>query len=75
MFAVHVTESAPTEVSDRNLVTAIDEDLSPTEQTSMSKIIDIVSREILDSRGNPTVEADVYLSDGSMGRPMPAAKS
>ncbi|MFN0171512.1 MAG: phosphopyruvate hydratase [Bryobacteraceae bacterium] len=28
----------------------------------------IVGREILDSRGNPTVEADVYLADGSMGR-------
>jgi enolase 1/2/3 len=28
----------------------------------------IVAREILDSRGNPTVEADVYLADGSMGR-------
>jgi enolase len=28
----------------------------------------MVGREILDSRGNPTVEADVYLADGSMGR-------
>ena len=28
----------------------------------------IIGREILDSRGNPTVEADVYLSDGSFGR-------
>ena len=28
----------------------------------------IIGREILDSRGNPTVEADVYLADGSMGR-------
>ncbi len=34
----------------------------------MTQIVDIVSREILDSRGNPTVEADVFLSDGSMGR-------
>lgn len=34
----------------------------------MTEIIDIVSREVLDSRGNPTVEADVYLSSGSMGR-------
>jgi enolase len=32
------------------------------------KIIKITGREILDSRGNPTVEADVYLADGSMGR-------
>ena len=28
----------------------------------------IIAREILDSRGNPTVEADVFLSDGTMGR-------
>jgi enolase len=32
------------------------------------EITKVVGREILDSRGNPTVEADVYLSDGSMGR-------
>ena len=34
----------------------------------MSTIIDIHAREILDSRGNPTVEADVILEDGTMGR-------
>ena len=34
----------------------------------MSKIKDIVAREILDSRGNPTVEVDVYLENGTMGR-------
>ena len=34
----------------------------------MIAIAKIVGREILDSRGNPTVEADVYLADGSMGR-------
>ena len=34
----------------------------------MSTIIDISAREILDSRGNPTVEVDVYLEDGTMGR-------
>ena len=34
----------------------------------MTDIVDIVAREILDSRGNPTVEVDVMLSDGSMGR-------
>ena len=34
----------------------------------MSAIIDIVAREILDSRGNPTIEADVYLECGIMGR-------
>jgi enolase len=32
------------------------------------EITKIVGREILDSRGNPTVEADVYLADGSLGR-------
>ncbi|MCA3556159.1 phosphopyruvate hydratase [Aestuariivirga sp.] len=34
----------------------------------MTTIIDITAREILDSRGNPTVEVDVVLEDGSMGR-------
>ena len=34
----------------------------------MSSIVDIVAREILDSRGNPTVEADVLLESGAMGR-------
>src|SRR5438045_1699806 len=32
------------------------------------EIIKVIGREILDSRGNPTVEADIYLADGSMGR-------
>lgn len=34
----------------------------------MSAIVDIVGREILDSRGNPTVECDVLLESGTMGR-------
>jgi len=34
----------------------------------MTTIIDVVAREILDSRGNPTVEVDVTLEDGSLGR-------
>ena len=34
----------------------------------MTAIIDIHGREILDSRGNPTVEVDVLLDDGSFGR-------
>jgi enolase len=34
----------------------------------MSVIIDVIGREILDSRGNPTVEVDVLLEDGAMGR-------
>jgi enolase len=35
---------------------------------TMAKITKILGREILDSRGNPTVEADVHLCDGSIGR-------
>ncbi len=34
----------------------------------MTEIMKVFGREILDSRGNPTVEADVWLADGSMGR-------
>ncbi|PCJ76373.1 MAG: phosphopyruvate hydratase [Rhodobacteraceae bacterium] len=34
----------------------------------MSAILDITAREILDSRGNPTIEVDVVLEDGAMGR-------
>ena len=34
----------------------------------MTAIVDIIGREILDSRGNPTVEVDILLEDGSMGR-------
>jgi enolase len=34
----------------------------------MSEIVDVLAREILDSRGNPTVEVDVYLESGAMGR-------
>ncbi|PRX09873.1 UNVERIFIED_ORG: enolase [Martelella mediterranea] len=34
----------------------------------MTTITDILAREILDSRGNPTVEVDVYLEDGTIGR-------
>ena len=36
----------------------------------MSIIIDVFGREVLDSRGNPTVEVEVVLDDGSMGRAM-----
>jgi hypothetical protein len=35
---------------------------------SMTAIIDMTGREILDSRGNPTVEVDVLLEDGAFGR-------
>src|SRR5690606_14225032 len=34
----------------------------------LSKIVDVKAREIIDSRGNPTVEADVILESGAMGR-------
>src|SRR5881394_2843039 len=34
----------------------------------MTAIVDIVGRQILDSRGNPTVEVDVVLEDGTVGR-------
>jgi enolase 1/2/3 len=34
----------------------------------MTKIKNIIARQIIDSRGNPTVEADCFLADGSMGR-------
>ena len=34
----------------------------------MSNIVKVIGREIMDSRGNPTVEADVHLADGSWGR-------
>jgi enolase len=37
-------------------------------EPSMTAIVDIIGREILDSRGNPTVEVDVVLEDGSLGR-------
>src|SRR6478735_2037668 len=38
------------------------------ESRSMTAITDIIGREVLDSRGNPTVEVDVLLEDGSKGR-------
>ena len=34
----------------------------------MTRIVDIKAREIMDSRGNPTVEADVFVEGGVMGR-------
>ena len=34
----------------------------------MSYIEEVMAREVLDSRGNPTVEVEVYLDDGSIGR-------
>jgi enolase len=40
----------------------------PLQQYKHMDIIKVIGREILDSRGNPTVEADVYLADGSLGR-------
>src|SRR5262245_34572520 len=40
----------------------------PTEDHMSSTIVDVHARSILDSRGNPTVEVDVRLQDGSFGR-------
>src|ERR1700744_6521489 len=34
----------------------------------MTALVDLIGREILDSRGNPTIEVDVLLEDGSLGR-------
>ncbi len=34
----------------------------------MSRIVDVLGRQIIDSRGNPTVEADVMLDSGTVGR-------
>ena len=34
----------------------------------MTEIMDVKAREILDSRGNPTVEVDIFLTSGAMGR-------
>src|SRR5579884_1783695 len=39
-----------------------------SKRTNMTFIADIHGREVLDSRGNTTVEAEVFLQDGSMGR-------
>jgi enolase len=41
---------------------------SITDRSNMTEIVSITAREILDSRGNPTVEADVTLSGGAFGR-------
>src|SRR5690606_28041717 len=43
-------------------------DFQPARDLPMTGIADIIGREILDSRGNPTVEVDVILEDGAMGR-------
>lgn len=43
-------------------------ELPATVKVAQMEIIKVVSREILDSHGNPTVEADVHLPDGTIGR-------
>jgi len=48
--------------------TSISERRLPVEGGFMSDIIDVFAREVLDSRGNPTVEADVILESGVLGR-------
>jgi enolase len=47
--------------------------LTCTEENLMSKIVKVIGREIIDSRGNPTVEAEVHLEGGFVG--MAAAPS
>jgi enolase len=42
--------------------------ISPKEKNTMSLIEEIIAREVLDSRGNPTVEVEVKLDDGAFGR-------
>src|SRR3569623_1831682 len=42
--------------------------ISPSAEDPMTDSGDITAREILDSRGNPTVEVDVVLGDGAFGR-------
>src|SRR3954451_17265291 len=42
--------------------------LNRTCRKAIPAIVDIIGREILDSRGNPTVEVDVVLEDGTRGR-------
>src|SRR6478672_533112 len=41
---------------------------APARRKAMTAIVDVHARQILDSRGNPTVEVDVTLDDGSFGR-------
>src|ERR1035437_5302164 len=49
---------------------------APKPEHAMTAITDIIGREILDSRGNPTVDVDVILEDGSKGRAaVPSAAS
>jgi len=52
--------------SAHHIVTQVSD--SRSHRTPMTDIVSITAREILDSRGNPTVEADVQLSGGAMGR-------
>src|SRR4051794_20659935 len=54
----------------RHVVVDDDSKPIPTEETKaiMSNIAEIRARQVLDSRGNPTVEAEVWLADGTVGR-------
>jgi enolase len=53
---------------DKGVVDPVEAASNQTAGPAMTAITDIIGREILDSRGNPTVEVDVILEDGSMGR-------
>jgi enolase len=50
------------------IATAKENIMYAEETTTNNQIKDIIAREILDSRGNPTIEADVILADGTIGR-------
>ena len=63
MRSLHTTESRAL----RNELLQ-QQQLNPLTKNRMSTIIDIRAREIIDSRGNPTVEADVTLANGATGR-------
>ncbi len=53
---------------DKGVVDPVEAPASAKPGKPMTAITDIIGREILDSRGNPTVEVDVVLEDGSKGR-------
>src|SRR5205823_1664144 len=49
-------------------ITKLRDDCKDQPGRTMSAIVDVIAREILDSRGNPTIEADVVLESGTSGR-------
>jgi enolase len=66
-YAQHNAHSSPLLLGANQLPKA-SASIVPQEPSPMTVIVDVLAREILDSRGNPTVEVDVHLEDGSIGR-------